>query len=279
MSTKIYNGYRIGSDNNAGPDVFTFLEQLRAALNPLLVQAYATTVALLACAQLDAAAVPANPGPDPAAGSGPSQPDPVLAGMPALAADQVITEARRTIRDTGRRDPVFDLSASVTFLRDENAPTGPLYALLYTERADYTAAFLALPGVDECGYWNNTDRPEHVSDEEWDFREQLWARLIGRDAPTTRGLSWDLFGDYPPLDPITLRENIVAALPTRQQRAVNLARARVTTAELVDGRVRMRPAEQVRAELRAEADRIEPLLSELTDADLYPGWQAPPADR
>lgn len=43
---------------------------------------------------------------------------------------------------------------------------------------DITSAFLTLPGVMDFAYWNNTDPPENISDEEWDARGRIWDIVI-----------------------------------------------------------------------------------------------------
>lgn len=43
---------------------------------------------------------------------------------------------------------------------------------------------------EELGYWDNTDWPDDVTDEEWAYREKSWSKLTDHDlAPASIGLS------------------------------------------------------------------------------------------
>lgn len=46
--------------------------------------------------------------------------------------------------------------------------------------------------TEKYGYWNNTDRPEDVSDEEWATRERLWESVIREPAWNRRRLDIDV---------------------------------------------------------------------------------------
>lgn len=56
---------------------------------------------------------------------------------------------------------------------------------------DMHKQLLALEGVSDYGYWNNTDRPEDVTDQEWDTRRQDWD-AIGYGPAIDYGLSIQL---------------------------------------------------------------------------------------
>lgn len=49
-------------------------------------------------------------------------------------------------------------------------------------------------GLSEYGYWNNTDKPEELTDAEWSERGKIWAIAIGDDyIPANHGISFLVF--------------------------------------------------------------------------------------
>lgn len=48
-----------------------------------------------------------------------------------------------------------------------------------TEQDEYLEAFKAMEGVEEFAYWNNTDRPERCTEEEWNARKEVWDTAFG----------------------------------------------------------------------------------------------------
>lgn len=64
----------------------------------------------------------------------------------------------------------------------------------------YDAILDAMPGVSEYAYWNNSDKPEHVTDEEWDDRASVWnAVLPGAGVPSECGYSIRLLPEGIPM--------------------------------------------------------------------------------
>ena len=63
-------------------------------------------------------------------------------------------------------------------------------------------AFDAIPGVSHHGYWNNTDPPDGVSEDEWQTRKLEWGALTDRNSngiPCDNGLSIRLLEPGVPL--------------------------------------------------------------------------------
>lgn len=63
-------------------------------------------------------------------------------------------------------------------------PTRPL-ALVYSESKDYLSALLDKGVVEEYGYWDNSDRAEDISEEEWSQRRKDWGILIDSHSSTS----------------------------------------------------------------------------------------------
>lgn len=261
MSTKIYNGYRItGTDGR--PDPFALTTDLRDVLLGIYRRTYTRTLAELACCQIDRVEwVNRTPGDAMAA----------LPDSPLWAAHAAIEEAAEIIEKKGRRVPPLDFQCEIQFLADSANPDGPIYALLYTEREDYRQEFESIAGVEFWGYWNNTDQPDDVTDAEWDERRQVWDRILGWDAPVTRGLGWKLLGDYDGLIPALVMDDLAGAMPDKRARARRVAVSVVSSFESVSpvaGRVSFRAPLEVRTEREQVAAQIEPTLRDLTVEDL-----------
>jgi hypothetical protein len=96
-------------------------------------------------------------------------------------------KAIREAEDGSVRSPA-DFAAEVVFLEVPDAT----YMILYAEREAAYADALKSVGVEEYAYWDNTDRPDHLSDDDWAARAALWTELLPPGAspadvgPTTR---------------------------------------------------------------------------------------------
>lgn len=73
---------------------------------------------------------------------------------------------------TKTRDPDADLSCEVCVLRFG-------LALLYTENEEMRKAWEAFGAVKPWPYWNNTDKPDELTEDEWDQRGKDWDEALG----------------------------------------------------------------------------------------------------
>lgn len=53
-----------------------------------------------------------------------------------------------------------------------------------------------IPQMEYNGYWNNSDQPEEISDQEWDERADSWAAAIPTGLYSTSGFKISFFTDY-----------------------------------------------------------------------------------
>lgn len=220
MSTRIYNGYRISSADGGRPDPFEFLTSVRTQMDAMYRHMYTTTLVRIATAIVDHRRhAPQSPFSaydiDQAALRGDN--------APIWLAQSIIDDAAETVRTQGRRAPGLDFQCEMTLYSDPQDPTGPLYAQLFVELGQYRAVFEALPGVEPYGYWNNTDRADGVTDDEWRQRAQRWDRIRDHRAGCTRGLSWTMLGPADALLPPLVAEELLGCLPDNASRARNLA--------------------------------------------------------
>lgn len=194
MSTKIHHGYRI---DDGLLDERSFVAAARGVFGPVYEADYLGLATELAAFIADCRAIDPSRDLDigaAAIGAG----DPISASNPLpplLIADQVMARMQRAIAESGHRNLTFDFGCEIVLLRDL-AGDGALYALLYTERRSYTRQWESLRAVTPHPYWNSTDRPDDVTDDEWEQRRLTWDRLLPRhDPPAIRGLSWSLIAD------------------------------------------------------------------------------------
>jgi hypothetical protein len=223
MSTKIFNGYKINLED--GETLFDLVKKVRAALEPVYMEQYGRLMGAMACCFADAwerGEEMVLPGP---AGKDRSGKVHKVGAHPLVEAMQVLEAYKKEISTSGQRNPGVDLSCDVAFLEDPSDKG--VYALFYSEQREYTTAWESLSEVAEYGYWNNTDPPENMSDEEWVARSQTWERAMNLDEPPSRlGLCWELLGSthHASIHYMIHREDLVQYLPSVAERARMIAR-------------------------------------------------------
>lgn len=97
-----------------------------------------------------------------------------------------LLERTTKVEQTHQRDPSIDMECEVVLFPHESG----LYGIAYTENRVIESAFFASEGIERFAYWNNTDRPNDVSEEAWEVRGRLWHELLpGSGVPAECGLS------------------------------------------------------------------------------------------
>lgn len=103
---------------------------------------------------------------------------------------------------------------------------GTILALYYGDSS--FVEHLEKLGLVEYPYWNNSDRPKNVSEEEWDERRQHWddAFYGGNEPPLTAGLNFILVSEYEKSSfyAFTKAKELPAVLPNLETRALTIAR-------------------------------------------------------
>ena len=75
-------------------------------------------------------------------------------------------------------------------------PDGRFLGIPYVENDVLRKALLDTPEVQEYGYWDNVDKPDNVSDEEWEQRETDWTTaLTGIGIPLNDGFTYEIVND------------------------------------------------------------------------------------
>lgn len=211
MSTKIHNGYRWEPPRvwHSPADPFRLVSRFNDVVTPAVNLAYTRRVVEQAVEQIDrsdTAAICARIG--------------VVAFVQHHRPLETTAAARR-----GERSP-DDFSCQIVILCDP-ADGDRLYFLTYTE-ADIDDAVLAIEWTREYRYWNNTDRPDDITEHQWEQRRETWDRVIGRVAPARRGLTWTC------APPILVRDRLLDFVPSRESRARAAVRAKRVHAGIRD---------------------------------------------
>ncbi len=98
---------------------------------------------------------------------------------PFMVAFEHIANHEKKIRETSMRDPDYDFECNVQILHVPGRNI--LLAMLFTEQEAYRILWRRMPHVQEYAYWNSTDQPSYLTDEQWDRRRRDWDKALGED--------------------------------------------------------------------------------------------------
>lgn len=258
MSTKIHDGYRLAD----GISMFGLLHQLRTSITPVYERLY--TAAVVRQATFDA---------DDILRGATNEAGTTKTTSPLTSAVFAVDRAHHQIAKTGQRNPRLDFNFEVVAMPDPHDHHSS-YAIIYTEQDEYRKVWQDLYNVEPFGYWNNTDRPDDITDDEWDSRRRTWNRVIpDLTAPSTIGWAWSLLGDMHQVDHDRLIELASDRIPTKPVRALRIARTEVVESHLPHGAtysqiVAAMHDEEVNAEVKGRALVIADELADLRVEDL-----------
>lgn len=100
-----------------------------------------------------------------------------------------------------------------------------IYGVPFGAQRGWGDAWAALPGIEEYGYWNNTDPPDGMKPREWARRKRTWDALVDwrfKDSAYTRELTAPLLLQ-PELKPRHMAA-VVAGMPSYTERVWRIAR-------------------------------------------------------
>lgn len=116
---------------------------------------------------------------------------------PKWTAEKLWMDLRKEMKDKGTRNRLVDTDFQIVIFPDKERFLG----IAYVDHDKWFQQFLKMPGVQEYGYWNNTDPIEGVTDEEWDQRGKEWDRILceqGGGIPSMEGFTIDISDPYGP---------------------------------------------------------------------------------
>lgn len=206
MSTKIYNGFRVNTGSLAGN--MAKLDEFIDPIQKLVDKKNKSLVLRRAWTMLDSLYMRIHDG----VALSDEQKDSTEWGVLGCSA-QAVRKEQRECRGTQERSPGIDCDVSL-FLRVHH-PSHTILGYLQEERVGVWDALIAMDGVEDFSYWNNTDQPDDVSDEAWDQRRDCWNEVLDeRQACFT--LSWE-----PSFS--RLAEEDLCAIPSLEERAHRIA--------------------------------------------------------
>lgn len=205
MSTKIYNGFII---NLASPrDVFEEFQRLSTEVSQIAVAEYAEWFADSWTAELDRTAFRVRSG---------SVDESELSKLSYADKLAKRREALREI-DNGWWTPEQDWDFSISF-----APHTELkwLGIFYADKDSFRSLLFEQPWFQEYGYWNNTDQPDGITDEEWDLREKNWDKMLPSGVPINHMAEFKLFSNKRLVHPD--RDILLQSAPSEESRIERL---------------------------------------------------------
>lgn len=170
MSTKLFNGYYI--DLCTLQELQDFSMRLRAEMKSKLEELYAKKLLELSTYYHDKKYV--------------CKPYTPQKYCPLLSAKWKIDERFYNIEKTNTRDPEYDFGFDATFIPTKDK----ILTLIYTEQSECIKVFESFPNVHPYPYYNNTDKPDNISNDEWEARGAEWDNALEPyDIPALQGFS------------------------------------------------------------------------------------------
>lgn len=225
MSIKIYNGVRFSDPANPGSfeniNPFAVQRQLRADLIPVAHRLILEDRAEKATRLFDVLSVMSS-GAD-------WLPEPSK-NFPSMSKFSPWFEVDMPSKGKKGNEPFYHLELTA----------GDLLQVIFFEAADellglpfaadsrILKAFDDLPYVHKYGYWNNSDQPTGVSDEQWASQRKMWDIALLDESlatPATHGLGFQLLNAYDPYGvfEVSDEDSTPDLIPSMEQRIRQLS--------------------------------------------------------
>lgn len=247
MSTKIYTGFRFKTSNLR--EIHEHFLEWRKRIDTLTREAKHRYLAKHAVENIDNAIAYGKPVPK----------------NPLLEVDLEMNDAQAEIKKTGQRNVSVDFDFEVSVM-----PWGrKVYGIIFCEQSAWIDEFMSQPWVEEYGYWNNTDRPDHLTARQWERRRKTWNAILKQD-PWDRPSGCGFTADCKAPDRFSDNDAVLAACPSKENRVARTARS------VVLGR-----AYKTLMEPLSEEERKQRCFSMLFDAERLlktEEWQAKVAE-
>lgn len=104
---------------------------------------------------------------------------------------KILTEYKE-VKKTSHRNPAVDVECEIIF----HFRGRFIYMVMFTEVHAYKDHLVSLPNIEDYGYWDNTDKPDYITQRAWNHRKKLWDDVFGYGQYLQAGLTWTLIGDY-----------------------------------------------------------------------------------
>lgn len=222
MSTKIYNGYEIMIDRATLPQLRDFMSGMQGRIRGICKTLISKKLADISSQVADARILEKK-------GLSYDKSRKIVGKhdycthedkheSPLYFAHQLLENRYHKIEETGTRDPEFDFEFEVCFL-----PLGDrTLALLYTEQKAFVRAWEKNPLVRDYHYQNQTDKPDSISEKDWERRKSDWDIALGHNVPAQVGFAMTTFGRY--RLPMPTAAEILRKMPAASERSVRISR-------------------------------------------------------
>lgn len=118
-----------------------------------------------------------------------------------VAAHSLWFNARKKILDEGgKRMPSIDTDFSITLY----PYNGYLLGTVFTEHTAWYELWCQQDQIEEYAYWNNMDKPNNISEENWNQRQIDW-NMLSNNPLSMQGFSMDVIDPHGP-KPLFLRK-------------------------------------------------------------------------
>jgi len=168
MSTKIYNAYRVVNSNLG--DVVARINELAPDLKEALNQKFKEMYMVDFIENLD------------------------FKGFSKEASDRMARHNTSKFFERKECESCVAFGSLSVLLKSYQ---GCVYLLFYSNNESLRKVLEEkIEGIEDFSYWNNSDEPEHISEEEWMVRGETWDKVIPSGSPLNDGfVCWEFNGD------------------------------------------------------------------------------------
>jgi len=200
MSTKIYNAYKLDVAN--WNEALVWLQSHREQAVPLAQQTYLSLAAKKLTFSRDEHLNGLNKTP--------------------LTLNMLHDEAReeRKQNKLGYRSPDYDYELIACLYPEGDS----CYLRLLGENLDIHKHLLDDERLTDFHYQNSTDRPKELSEEEWEERDKIWARLMPSGEPTYNMFSYYIVSEYDTQTNLYRKNDLIELQPSKEDRARHIAK-------------------------------------------------------
>ena len=122
------------------------------------------------------------------------------------------------IEATSQRDPEVDWTFEIALAPKSNNEWLGIY---FCEKPSFRELIESQSWFTEYGYWNNSDKPDHLSTKEWKRRGREWEEIFPTGFPCKDMLTYKLV-TISDLDMIPLKKDLAAHAPSDEFRIARL---------------------------------------------------------
>lgn len=213
MSTKISHGYRL--PKLTLDELHLFCQKARTALRDQIKTSIAKAYAIIGQTIIDSQSLhlPNN------FQFGKNKVE--LNGSIQNCVGSILCAAQHEIKMSKRRDQEFDFQCDFTI----HVLPDKILCLFYAEQDEFVQVWESLPEVQEYRYCNNTDRPQNITEVEWERRGNEWDATLKNDhfAPALNSFIVQCSHEHD-ISPIYLDLKVVISqIPSIEERLITFA--------------------------------------------------------